>query len=110
MSQKDAILVINLINKKTPWVSWDEKSRRLLVGALSPMIGLTGNEKGGTAAQWEASRLARRLFQVSQVPLPSFIYKQWDAIPIPEKKYWEQAGKTNRKIILQNIKLRTSSE
>lgn len=101
MKNEHVAKLVKDITLKVHWTSWDESSRRLLAGALSPMIGMKQSQKGATPAQWGAVRLARHLFGTGSLPLPSFIIKQWISTPDLERRYWiEKGAEASPEIIL----------
>lgn len=100
MAKKIVNSLVLLMNRGVSWESWDEKSRRALAGSLSPMIGVSSEQKGASKDQWETVRVMRHLFGTGKLPLPSFVIKQWLAIPDVDKQYWASVGHIARPLIL----------
>lgn len=101
MTNKHVAMLVKNVSQNVDWASWDESSRRLLAGALSPMVGMTNSQKGAKPQQWEAVRLSRHLFGSGRLPLPSFVIKQWISIPDLEKSYWAAMGAEASPVIIQ---------
>lgn len=104
MTSKFSNQVIANINSDIPWNKWSEGARCAFAASFSHGILMKKDQKGATDLQWETVRLMRHLFNTGRLPLPSFIIKQWMAIPQDKRSFWVEIGEETRPLILEKTK------